>query len=91
MNFEKMNDIVDSNLEKEKKIYAENRKRLGDEIFVMESSKTKNEEILNLKKNYISYELIESCFSNYEKEYLKNAFLTYSSDEVTYFYFFSIF
>jgi len=77
-----MNDIVDSNLEKEKKIYEENRKRLGDKIFEIDSSITRYDENSNSKKSYITFDYFERSFSNAEKEYLKNAFLTYSSDEV---------
>lgn len=77
-----MNEIVDSNLEKEKKIYEENRKRLGDKIFEIDSSIAKIDEYSNTKKSYITYDYFERSFSNEEKEYLKNAFLTYSSDEV---------
>lgn len=77
-----MNDIVDSNLEKEKIIYEENRKKLGDRIFEIDSATAKNDENLNSRKNYIEHEIFENSFKEVEKEYLKNAFLTYSSDEV---------
>jgi len=81
-----MNDIADSNLEKEMKIYEENRKKLGDKIFEIDSSTVKNDESLNTKKNFITFDYIERSFTNSEKEYLKTAFLTYSSDEVDYNY-----
>ena len=77
-----MNEIVDSNLEKEKKIYEENRKRLGDKIFEIDSSIARNDEYSNSRKSYVTFDYFERSFSNIEKEYLKNAFLTYSSDEV---------
>ncbi len=82
MNFEKMDEIVYSNLEKEKKIYEENRNRLGDKIFEINSSILQNDENSNTKKTYITFDFFERSFSIAEKEYLKNAFLTYSSDEV---------
>jgi hypothetical protein len=76
-----MSEIIDSNLEKEKKIYEENRQKFGNKIFEIDSSTAKNENS-NSKKSYITFDYFERSFSNSEKEYLKNAFLTYSSDEV---------
>jgi len=81
VNFEKMSEIIDSNLEKEKKIYEENRQKFGNKIFEIDSSTAKNENS-NSKKSYITFDYFERSFSNAEKEYLKNAFLTYSSDDV---------
>ncbi len=77
-----MNEIIDSNLEKEKKIYEENRRKLNDKIFEIDSSVAKNYENSNSRKSYITFDYFERTFTNSEKEYLKNAFLTYSSDEV---------
>jgi len=76
-----MSEIIDSNLEKEKKIYEENRQKFGNKIFEIDSSTAKNENS-NSKKSYITFDYFERSFSNAEKEYLKNAFLTYSSDDV---------
>jgi len=90
VNFEKMNEIVDSNLEKELKIYEENRKKLGDKIFELDSDQIKNDEHSNTKKSYLTFDYFDSCFSNTEKEYLKNSFLTYSSDEVNFINFISL-
>ncbi len=77
-----MNEIVDSNLDKEMKTYEENRKKFGDKIFELDPNQIKNDEISNSRKNYYPYEYFDSCFGNSEKEYLKNSFMTYSSDDV---------
>jgi hypothetical protein len=61
--------------------------KLGDKIFEIENSNLKNYEFSCTKNNYIPFNEFEKCLINTEKMYLKNAFLTYSTDDVKFFTF----
>jgi hypothetical protein len=73
---------VNSNLEKEKKLYVENQKKYGDNGINIEPTTSNTGNKTKIKKTFTEYSEFEKLFNTKELEYLKNVFLTYSSDEV---------
>lgn len=84
-NFEKLEDLLKTNIEKETKKYKDNQEKLGGLVINLQTSND-NYDQSRLKKTVLKYEDFENLFRYDELQYLKSAFLTYSSDEVLFWY-----
>ena len=65
-----------------KKIYLEKRKKSVGQTIEIDSKDNTPEDLHKRHKTLIDTDNFDTLLNIHEKEFLKNAFLTYSSDEV---------